>query len=302
MLNRRQLLHTTIGLSSALSIAATAHQLPAIEPFERPAKTSLRISLSAYSFRKYLTPGDQQSMDLFQFVDWCHDHDVLGVELTSYYFPDDVNNDYLVKLKRHCHLRGVTISGGAIRNDYCSANDEAIRKDIEHTKLWIDRYAMLGAPVIRIFAGTQPEDWTKERTIQRCARACNAACEYAKEKGVILALENHGGITALADDLLSIVNAVKSDAFGVNFDSGNFRSTADPYAELAKIAPFAVNAQIKVEMFPNGVREETDFKRVISILREAHYSGWLALEYEAEEEPKEAVPTWLGKLREVILA
>ncbi len=275
-------------------------QAMAIEPFVRQSPSSLRVSLAAYSFRKYLTSKAGDKMDLFGFVDWCHAHGVPGAELTSYYFPEDVTNDYLLKLKRHCHLKGVTITGGAIRNDFCSADDESIRRDLEHTKQWIDRYAILGAPVIRVFAGTQPQDWDKEKTIQRCARVTSAACEYAHQKGVMLGLENHGGITSFADDLLAIVKQVQSDALGINFDSGNFKMMEDPYAELAKIAPYAVNAQIKIDVLPGGKREAADFNRIVKILRDANYSGWVALEYEGEAEPLEAVPGWLDKLRAAI--
>jgi sugar phosphate isomerase/epimerase len=99
---------------------------------------------------------------------------------------------------------------------------------------------------------------------------------------------------------LQIVKQVQSSHFGVNFDSGNFRSSTDPYLELAAIAPYAVNAQIKVEIFPDGKREETDLARVLSILKDAGYSGWVALEYEADEEPKEAIPRHVEKLQALL--
>jgi sugar phosphate isomerase/epimerase len=114
---------------------------------------------------------------------------------------------------------------------------------------------------------------------------------------VLLALENHGGVTAKAAGLLEIVKQVNSPAFGVNFDSGNFNSTAAPYAELEMIAPYAVNAQIKVEMQVDGKKVEADLPRIIKILRAANYSGWVALEYEATEEPFEAIPRWLNQLK-----
>lgn len=301
-INRRNLLKYG---SSALGVAAVATQsgsLRAIEPFKREQPSTLRVSLAAYSFRNMLTGKASEKMDLFGFVDWCHEHGIAGAELTSYYFPEEVTHEYLWKLKRHCHMRGVTISGGAIRNDYCSSNDASIQRDLEHTKKWIEYYAFLGAPVIRIFAGEQPKGWTKEQTFERCAQTCQIACEYAATRGILLGLENHGGITALSEDLLSIVKKVDSTAFGINFDSGNFKSTSDPYAELALIAPYAVNAQIKVDMFPSGKREETDFAKVVKILRESGYSGWLALEYEGDEEVKPAVVKWLDKLQAAVAA
>ena len=288
--------------AGALSLALSTHSLHAIEPFDRPVPGKLRLSLAAYSMRKYLAPkaDEPRKMDLFDFVDFCHDQGLAGAELTSYYFPETVTHDYLLKLKRHCHLRGVSISGGAIRNDYCSQDAAQVAADVEHTKTWVDYYATLGAPAIRIFAGKENKAEDLAVTLERCAKNCELACSYATEKGVMLALENHGGVTATADGLLGIVKQVQSPAFGVNFDSGNFRASDDAYAELAQIAPFAVNAQIKVEIHQAGKTVATDLPRVIGILRDAGYSGWVALEYEASEEPIEAVPRWLDKLRPLI--
>jgi sugar phosphate isomerase/epimerase len=87
--------------------------------------------------------------------------------------------------------------------------------------------------------------------------------------------------------------------FGVNLDGGNF-TTADPYADLARIAPYAINAQIKVEMSPEGKKEPADLARVVKILKDAHYRGFLVLEYEAREEPLEAIPGYLKRLRDLI--
>ena len=117
-----------------------------------------------------------------------------------------------------------------------------------------------------------------------------------------MALENHGGVTARADGLLEIVRGVQAPSFGVNFDSGNFRSTEDPYAELAQIAPYAINAQIKVEMFPGGRREMADLGRILRILKDSNYSGWVALEYEAQEPAIEAVPGWVQEIKKSLEA
>ncbi len=298
---------TFVGGLGCFSLALPTACLPsstgwAIEPFKRPKPGKLKLSLAAYSMRKYLAPRDDTpaSMDLFDFVDFCFQQGLPGAELTSYYFPEQVTDEYLWKLRRHCHLRGISVSGGAIRNDFCSTDEQRVADDVEHTKTWIDHYAKLGAPAIRIFAGKANDGEDLATTLERCAGHCQAVCEYAAQRGVILALENHGGVTAKAEGLLEIVRNVESTAFGVNFDSGNFRSTADPYAELEQIAPYAVNAQIKVEIAPNGKKEPTDLPRVISILRDAGYSGWVALEYEASEEPLEAIPGWLDQLKALV--
>jgi sugar phosphate isomerase/epimerase len=289
-------------LSSGIAVTLIGANSFGIDPFDRPKPGRLRLSLAAYSMRKYLQPSKDKTaeMDLHGFVDYCYELGLEGAELTSYYFPDKVTDDYLFSLKNHCHMRGITVSGGAIRNDYCQPAGPKLDADLEHTRTWIDHYAKLGAPAIRIFAGNLPKDADLDVTLTHCAKTCEAACQYAASKGIILALENHGGVTAKAEGLLQIVKQVQSSHFGVNFDSGNFRSSTDPYLELAAIAPYAVNAQIKVEIFPDGKREETDLARVLSILKDAGYSGWVALEYEADEEPKEAIPRHVKKLQALL--
>ncbi|MEM7479482.1 MAG: sugar phosphate isomerase/epimerase family protein, partial [Planctomycetota bacterium] len=276
-----------LSLSAAtLTVDLLRNPAMAIDPFKRPSPGRLKLSLAAYSMRKYLTMKADQAgaMDLFDFVDFCAKHELPGAELTSYYFPADVDDAYILKLKRHCHLRGVSVSGGAIRNDFCSSDSDKIETDVQHTKKWIDLYALLGAPAIRIFAGKPNSGEELDVTLNRCAEVCEQVGSYAAQKGVMLALENHGGVTAKAKGLLKIVKQVDSTAFGINFDSGNFRSGNDPYAELAEIAPYAINAQIKTEVTVDGEKQQADLTRIIRILKDSGYSGWVALEYEDKEE------------------
>jgi len=165
---------------------------------------------------------------------------------------------------------------------------------------WIDHAAVMGAPVIRIFAGKVAKGGTEEEALDLCVAGINESLDYAATKGVLLALENHGGITATPQQLLSIVERVKdSKWFGVNYDSGNFR-TEDPYGDLEKIAPYAVNAQIKVALkTPDNGHKEADLKRMVEILRSANYRGYVVLEYE-EAKPYEEIPMYVDKLREHI--
>lgn len=298
--NRRRFVsQATLGVAALGVLNINSRGVQAIEPFTRSDSSQLHLGLAAYSVRDLLT-NSSSGWDLFRFVDYCQELGISGAELTSYYFPKDVTNEYLIDLKQHCHRRGVLISGGAIRNDFCQSDPEKLQAGIEHTKLWIDRYALLGAPSIRIFAGNQPAGEDIHKTIQRCVRGCEEVSNYAYTKGVYLGLENHGGVTAKAEGLLEIVKQVNAKSFGVNLDSGNFRSTDDPYAELQAIAPYAVNAQVKVDMYPNGKHESTDLSRVIRILRESRYSGWVVLEYEAKEPPLERIPEIVRDLKNFI--
>jgi sugar phosphate isomerase/epimerase len=159
----------------------------------------------------------------------------------------------------------------------------------------------MGAPHLRIFAGAAPAGVSAEQARALCIGAIEECCDYAGNKGIFLGLENHGGIVATADQLLAIVKAVRSGWFGVNWDSGNFRS-ADPYGDLAKAAPYAVVAQLKTEISPNGVRQTADLAKVVGILRSSGYRGFVALEYEAQEHALVAVPRYLKELRRLISA
>src|SRR6185503_13700208 len=101
----------------------------------------------------------------------------------------------------------------------------------------------------------------------------------------------------LFQDILDIVRAVKSPWCGINFDTGNFH-TDDPYADLERIAPYAVNVQWKADVAPRGAKKQpADLKRIVKILRDANYQGYVALEYEAEEDPWTAVPRLLKEIR-----
>lgn len=281
---------------SFLRVAGTA---AAIDPIRRRGSSHMKLSLAAYSFREYLA-GPKKSMTLEDFVDLCADYSLDAVEPTSYYFPEPVTPEYLQRLRRRAFLLGLEISGTAIGNTFTHPPGPELDKQIAHTKKWIDHASQLGAPVIRIFAGNLQKGTTEADARKWCIDAIHQCCQYAGQHGIILALENHGGIVSSADQILSIVREVQSEWFGVNLDTGNFRS-ADPYQDLARIAPYAVTVQVKTEISgPGGTRGAADMGRIISLLKAAAYRGFVALEYEAKEDPKTAVPRHLRELRKLI--
>ena len=137
--------------------------------------------------------------------------------------------------------------------------------------------------------------------MSHCIEAMEECCEYAGAKGIFLGLENHGGLVAEPAGMLEILEGVKSPWLGVNLDTGNFH-TDDPYRDLAKVAPWAVNVQVKVEMRPRGAKKKSpaNLERVVAILREVNYQGFVVLEYEAKEDPMTAIPHHLENLRSAI--
>jgi sugar phosphate isomerase/epimerase len=277
-----------IAATSALLTGLCAGPLVrAIKPLNRTSKSPFKLSLAAYSMRRYLPdtrkdPKAVGEMDMLGFIDYASTLGIDAVELTGYFMPYPLKNDAINQLKLRAHIHGLDISGGAIGNNFTH-----------------DYYSALGAPVIRVFGGKPARGVDEKRAVKNIIANMRLACDYAGDKGVILGMENHDFLIDI-DRMLPIIEAVDSPWFGVNFDSGNIAPTSDPYHELARIAPYAVNAQIKVEIPVNGKKVPADLGRVIRILRKAKYAGYITLEYEGSEEPRKAIPKHLAELRALI--
>lgn len=291
----------SFGLQTTAAAAAfSLHTNPTtegIEPIARSGAPKFKFSLAAYSYRRQLQ-GPDASLTLHDFIDDCAAMQLDGTELTSYYFPEPVTPGYLRQLKHRAFRAGLSISGTAVRNDFGFPENSAERQRwIDHVKRWVDYSEILGAPVIRIFAGHVKQGITAEQSHQLMVDGMQQCCEYAGQHGVHLALENHGGPTATAAGLLKLVRDVDSPWFGVNLDTGNFHSD-NVYEELEQAAPFAINVQVKVVVSgPDKQKVPADFSRIAAILKKTGYRGFVVLEYEEAGDPREECPKYIEQLR-----
>jgi sugar phosphate isomerase/epimerase len=301
-MTRRELFGWTAGAIAAGSASLSIHRRAmAIPPVARSRPSHMKLSLAAYSYRDYLTGKKSPKLDLFDFVNLAADMALDGVEPTSYYFPHDVTSDYLDRLKLHAFSLGLDISGTAVGNNFCLPPGPKRDEQITLVERWIDNAAELDAPVIRIFAGNVAKGSTEEQAVGWAIDGIKSVLPYAAKKGIVLALENHGGITATPAQIMKLVSAIDSPNFGVNLDTGNFRGS-DPYAEIAQLAPYAMNVQVKTEIQRGSghPKEAADLARIVGILREANYSGYVVLEYEAADDPMKAIPMHTKTLRKLI--
>lgn len=296
-INRRVFLK--IGTLSLAGLGTMCPHTLAVEPIKRTGPARLQLSLAAYSFRQFFAKSSTKPLTMFQFIDFCAQHGCVGTELTSYYFPKDLTDEYLLNIRKHAFLRGISISGTAVGNTFTHRPGPKRTEQIDMVKLWIDRAAVMGAPHIRIFAGRVEQGMSLAEAKKLCIEAIEECADYAGKKGIFLGIENHGGIVAEAGDILDIVRSVNNPWVGINLDTGNFHSE-DPYADLAACAPFAVNVQVKVEIHRKGQAkaEPTDLSRIVQLLRNANYQGYVALEYEGKPDPWIQVPLWLKRMRE----
>jgi len=294
-----------LRISTAATISFATAPLPGREPIARSGPPRFHFGLAAYSLRNYFAfskgkprkpAEDGPAIDMFGFVDYCAANGFDGAELTSYFFPPDLDENYLRRLKRHAFESGVIICGTAIGNNFTSGDEERLQEEIEDCKHWINRAAVMGAPHIRIFVGTAAQLAQGPDRLEKAVAAIEQCAEHAAKKGIYLGVENHGRLTA--DQMLEIMRRVENPWVGINLDTGNFIS-AEPYTDLAACAPYAVNVQVKAKMkSPGGERYEADYGRIAEILKAANYQGNIVLEYE-EPEPYRNIPETLSRLRSV---
>jgi len=312
--------------SAALLPLAAAAVLPvgtataAFTPIKRAAGSHLKTSLNAYSFLELLSANAKdksQGVDLFQVCDFCARHDFDGVDLTGYFFPGypkAPDDSYLFRLKRHAFDLGLGVSGTGVRNDFTTA-DKAVRAEgVQRIKTWIEVAAKLGAPTIRAFADSQPpfKNWQEaaghasradvEAWLAEALREC---AEHGQRFGVVVAVQNHGDFINTGAEHFSLLQRVDHEWCAALVDTGKY-PTPDPYADIALMAPYAVNWQIKELIGTSGNSPRTDLKKLVTIIRQSGYRGYLPIEtlasgrkgYDSFVE----VPKMLHELRAAIAA
>ena len=255
----------------------------------------LKTALCAYSFRKALGDGSLSYLDL---VDMAVENDIEGIDSTVYWFPQESLGSFLASFRRKAYLAAVELPSIAIRTNLCRPTAGEQEREAAWLQHWVDVSHQLGSSHIRVFGGNVPEDSDEDAAATWVAEILKRTADYAARRGVVLGLENHGGITSRAERIIEIVKAVDHPNVGINLDTGNFRS--EPYEQIEMCLPYAVNSQFKVHIRDEqGNPEASDWERIVRMFASAGYRGYMALEYEAAEDPFQAVPRHLSRLRQL---
>jgi sugar phosphate isomerase/epimerase len=297
------------GAGLAFNALGTASASAAASPIERVGGPKLKVSLNAYSFSKPLNDhikGRGKGMTLMDLLDFCAKHNFDAVDPTGYFFPGypDVPTDkYINEFKRRAFQLGLDISGTGVRNDFAQADKEKRAADVEHVRQWVVASAKLGAPVLRVFAGQPPVGHEWKEAAKWMADDLRKCAEFGEEHGVLIGVQNHGDMLKTADETIEIVNMVDSDWFGVIVDTGYFH-TEDPYVDIAKVIPYAVNFQVKESPFGKESTVRTDLARLVKIVRDGGYRGYLPIETlsipDRPYEPEKLVPQFLAELKQAL--
>jgi sugar phosphate isomerase/epimerase len=275
-------------------VAICGASLHAQKPIARKGGSFVRTSLNAYSFNSLLNEGMKdpaKGMSLFQLLDFAAKNNFDAIDLTGYFFPGYPavpTDDYINSVKRRAFQLGLDISGTGVKNDFANPDASKRAADVKLVKAWIDVAAKLGAPVIRVFAGEIPQGYENRRAeiAQYMAASLKECAEYGKQKGVLVGVQNHGDFLQTAEQCIEIVKLVDSEWFGLIVDTGKFL-TPDPYVDIEKVMPYAVNFQIKESPFGPRGTVKTDLKRLMKIVHNSGFRGYLPIEtLEIKGEPR----------------
>lgn len=239
-----------------------------------------------------------------ELAEFCSRTGFDSIDITGYYFstyPETPSDQEIFTFKRKAHELGIEISGTGVRNDFTIADPVALDKEIDLVKKWITVAAKLGAPVLRIFPGKMYAEGEERKIVKaRILHALNACLPVAASNGIILGIQNHNDFLRTADQCFDLISPFKSPWLGLIVDTGNFIA-ADPYEEISKAIPLAVNWQVKEKLLMNGKQVPMNLPRLAGIIKASGYKGNIPIETLGPEDPLAQVVLFFKEVTKYLL-
>ncbi len=287
----------------------------AIPAAARPSQESscvgdAKLGISTYSYWHFL----DKTVPIEMVIDEASSMGVGAVDVLHRQMESE-DPAYLRKLRRYAMHHGVNLNCLSIHQDFVSPDPDERQEHIEHTKKCLRIASDMGIPTIRLNSGgwgtvesfdklmeldgQEPplEGYTNDDAFEWCIESIREVIPTAEKYGVMMALENHWGLTITAEGVLRIVEAIDSPWLGVLADTGNFPENT--YEQLEMLAPYTILVSAKT-YYGGGVwySKDLDYNRIADIFRSAGYEGYVTLEFEGEEDAHTAVPRSINRLRE----
>lgn len=308
-MDRRRFLQT----GAVLGAAAAAGCMEGEAPQEAPAGPLYRISLAEWSFyRELFGPGMEALRDgsfrddpsaLYQgeldHLDFPARARSLGIEAVEYvntFFLDRARDEeYLAELKMRCDSEGVTSllimcdAEGDI-----GAPDAAERAlSVENHHKWVEAAAFLGCHSVRVNAASAG---SFEEQQNLAADGLRQLCEYADGYDVDVLVENHGYLSSNGQWLAGTIAMVDHPRIGTLPDFGNFWTSYEPeelydrYQGVTELMPYARAVSAKSYDFDEAGNEtKIDYERMLRIVLDAGYRGWVGIEFEGQMAAEEGI-------------
>jgi L-ribulose-5-phosphate 3-epimerase len=284
-ISRRLFLESTVASGTLLSLGSSLAL--ADDAMGKPAAGKIgdfKISLAEWSLHKALFAGKIHNIDFPKIA--REEYGIEGVEFVNQFFKDNAHDSaYLKDLKTRANDAGVTcvlimIDG---EGDLSATNDEARNKAVDNHKKWVDAAASLGCHAIRVNTGNH----YSPTEVGPVAEAAGLLADYGAKNQISVICENHGGPSSNPDALLALIKAVGKPTFGTLPDFGNFpqdskgKYTIDVYEAIARMMQHAKGVSAKSYDFDESGKEtKLDFARIMKIVTDAGYHGFVGIEYE----------------------
>lgn len=279
-MNRRTFLKTT---AAAIPAAAIAQPLTLLGCNSTPSEPLFKISLAEWSLHRALNAGELTNLD-FPAVT-RDDYGIDAVEYVNSFFKDKARDEaYLAQLKQRCDDNGVTsvlimCDGEGALGD---PDDAARTTAVENHYRWIEAAKFLGGHSIRVNAQSRG---TPDEQQNLAADGLRRLTEFAAQHDMNVIVENHGGLSSNGAWLAGVMRAVDHPRCGTLPDFGNFRIGQDEwydrYEGVAELMPFAKAVSAKSHDFDEAGNETgTDYVRMMRIVLDAGYRGYVGIEYE----------------------
>ncbi len=305
---RRDWLKKSALFGSAVIVGQNREVIPTFTAAPKVTRR-LPISVSTYSYWHF----QEQKYPIEKVIEDAAVIGFDGVEILHRQMADE-SIAYQNKLKRMAFDRGLSLPLLSIHQSFVDPDPAKRKKDMEHTEKCINIAVQMGIPCVRMNTGSwrtvkrdaayykdgiEPplKGFTDQDAINWCIEGMQECLKIAEKAGVILAIENHWGLSSNIDHLLAIYKPLAaSPAMGMNVDTGNF--VGEPYSQLERIAPYATIVQAKT-YYGGGhyYDKDLDYNRIGKILQKANFNGYVSLEMEGKEDPRTAVPKSLAVLR-----
>jgi L-ribulose-5-phosphate 3-epimerase len=255
-----------------------------------------RISLAQWSLHRALNAGELDALDFARMT--RQDYGLEAVEYVNSFFKDKATDEsYLGELKMRAEDNGVRsllimVDGEGALGD---RDDEARDQAIANHHRWVEAAKYLGCHSIRVNARSEGSpDEQRELAVDGLGRLV----AFAAEREINVLVENHGGLSSNGAWLASVMEAVGHPRCGTLPDFGNFRvgddEWYDRYQGVRELMPFAKAVSAKSHSFDeSGAERDTDFRRMMRVVLDAGYRGYVGIEYEGDElgEPEGVLAT-----------
>jgi L-ribulose-5-phosphate 3-epimerase len=271
-IDRRRFLACTSYAAAGATLAAQMQWAVAA-----PAE-SFNISLAQWSLHKPLFANEMDNLDFAKVAK--EKFGIEGIEYVNQFFKDKARDEkYLAEMKKRASDHGVTSVLIMIDGEGpLGSSDNALRSQaIDNHYKWVDAAKFLGCHSIRVNAET---DKPYDEGLKLAADGLRRLSEYAKPLGINVIVENHGGLSSNGKWLSETIRATGMENCGTLPDFGNFYEY-DRYQGVTDLMPLAKAVSAKSYDFDaEGNETKIDFPRMMKIVLDAGYRGWVGIEYE----------------------